>query len=121
MQKTASDAFYETELEDALHASSIDRVLVCGLMTEFCVDATCRAALSRNYEVTLVSDAHTTGDSSQDDAQLKAAQIIDHHNRVLANLAHPARLARLCAEIFSLEQGHGVLKDILRRYGVWVR
>ncbi|MCB1686700.1 MAG: cysteine hydrolase family protein [Pseudomonadales bacterium] len=86
VQKTASDAFFDTGLDDTLRTFGIERVLVSGLMTEYCVDATCRAALSRNYAVTLLSDAHTTGD-----AHLKAAQIIDHHNRVLANLAHPRR------------------------------
>jgi len=85
IDKTASDSFYETRLDKELAAQSINQVIITGLQTEFCVDTTSRAALSKGYAVTLVSDAHTTGDS-----HLGAAEIIDHHNRVLENLAHPA-------------------------------
>jgi nicotinamidase-related amidase len=86
VEKEASDSFYETSLDDVLRANDIGHVYVTGLQTEFCVDTTCRSALSRGYSVTLVSDAHTTGDS-----HLSAAAIIDHHNKVLSNLAHPER------------------------------
>lgn len=84
VEKQASDAFCATNLDDVLQARGVRRVLVTGLQTEYCVDTTCRAALSRGYEVTLVSDAHTTGES-----HLSAATIIDHHNRLLSNLAYP--------------------------------
>jgi nicotinamidase-related amidase len=86
VEKGASDSFYETTLADELRDNDVEHVFVAGLQTEFCVDATCRSALSRGYSVTLVSDAHTTGDS-----HLSAAAIIDHHNKVLSNLAHPKR------------------------------
>ena len=85
IEKTASDSFYETTLDAELTARDITHIIVTGLQTEFCVDTTCRAALSRRYSVTLIGDAHTTGDS-----HLPAAEIIDHHNRILKNLAHPA-------------------------------
>jgi nicotinamidase-related amidase len=84
VEKEASDSFYETTLIDVLKINDISHVYVTGLQTEYCVDATCRSALSKNYAVTLVSDAHTTGDS-----HLAAQITIDHHNNVLANLAHP--------------------------------
>jgi nicotinamidase-related amidase len=48
-------------------------------MTEYCVDTTCRRAPTLGYDVTLVSDGHLTADSGQ----LKAAQIIAHHNALL--------------------------------------
>ena len=50
------------------------------------VDATCRAALSRGFEVTLAGDGHSTGD-----AVTPAKTTIAHHNYVLGNLAHPDR------------------------------
>ncbi len=62
----------------------VHRLAITGLQTEFCVDATARAALSRGYEVSLVADAHTTGD-----AVMSAEIIIRHHNYALGNLAHP--------------------------------
>ena len=48
-------------------------------MTEYCVDTTARRAVSMGYDVTLVSDAHTTIDNKL----LTAAQIIAHHNALL--------------------------------------
>ena len=75
---------------------------VTGLQTEFCVDASCRSALNHGYDVTLISDAHTTGD-----AVLKASDTIAHHNYTLQNLAHPYRSITLRAstDIASEAQG----------------
>ncbi len=92
LDKTASDAFYATDLHTQLQNAGIQKVIVCGLQTEYCVDTTCRAAISLGYQTCLLSDGHTTGD-----AQLSAAQIIEHHNIVLSQLAHPNGSATLLA------------------------
>ena len=84
IEKTASDSFFQTQLDETLKSSDIDRLLITGLQTEYCVDTTCRSAISKGYDVTLINDAHTTGD-----AHIPAAEIIAHHNAVLANVAHP--------------------------------
>lgn len=84
MEKTASDSFWNTSLEQTLRDRGVDHVYITGMQTEYCVDTTCRAAISKGFRVTLVSDAHTTSDS-----HLTASQIIDHHNRILGSLAHP--------------------------------
>lgn len=65
--------------DDLLRSRGVDHLYISGLQTEFCVDASCRSALSKDYQVTLISDGHTTGD-----ADLGAQQIIDHHNWVLS-------------------------------------
>jgi len=86
VEKEASDSFYQTDLDEVLHAHNIEHVVVTGLQTEFCVDTTCRSALSKGYAVTLISDAHTTGNS-----HLPAQDVIEHHNKILGNLAHPTQ------------------------------
>lgn len=81
VQKTTPDAFYQTTLKVELAAKSIEQLVIAGIQTDYCVDTTCRRAASEGYNVTLVSDAHSTwGDSG-----LSAQQIIDHHNQVLGN------------------------------------
>jgi len=85
IRKRASDAFYETSLQATLRELGVDHLVVTGCDTDFCVDATTRRALSEGYDVTLVGDAHTTGDWGV----IPAAQVIAHHNWALANLAHP--------------------------------
>ena len=86
IEKAASDGFCQTDLQLELDRLGVERVVVCGLQTEFCVDATCRAALSRGFEVVLAAGAHSTTD-----AIATAAVVVQHHNYALANLAHPER------------------------------
>ena len=56
-----------------------------GCATDFCVDTTVRAAASRDYEVVVVEDGHTTADRPHVDA----VSVIRHHNWLWQNLIHP--------------------------------
>jgi nicotinamidase-related amidase len=82
VRKTATDSFHRTELQSHLQAQGVDRLVVCGLQSEFCVDSTVRGALARGYPVVLVADGHST----LDNGVITAAQISAHHNATLANL-----------------------------------
>lgn len=81
-EKWACSAFYNTDLDERLRAADINRLVIAGLQTEFCIDTACRVAQSLGYAVTLAGDAHSTMDSPL----LKAEQIIRHHNRVLSGI-----------------------------------
>ncbi len=85
IHKRACDAFYGTPLREELAARGVRRLVVTGMQTEYCVDATCRRAVGEGFDVTLVADGHTT----EDTATLSAAQIIAHHNLTLGQMAHP--------------------------------
>ncbi|MDR3371415.1 cysteine hydrolase family protein [Rhodoferax sp.] len=82
IRKTACDSFHHTDLQEVLTSRGVDRLMVCGLQSEFCVDTTVRVALARGYPVTLVSDGHSTVDNGV----LSAARISTHHNTTLAHL-----------------------------------
>jgi nicotinamidase-related amidase len=79
IRKKASDSFFETGLEKELKKNGISKLIIVGGMTEFCVDTTCRRAITLGYDVTLVSDAHLTRDTPV----LTASQIVAHHNLLL--------------------------------------
>jgi nicotinamidase-related amidase len=79
IQKTTPDSFLDTTLEEELSRRDIKHLHLAGIQTEACVDTTCRRAFSKGYQVTLVSDAHSTWDSTE----ITAQQIINHHNGVL--------------------------------------
>jgi nicotinamidase-related amidase len=79
VHKRSPDAFFETKLIELLGSQNIHRLVVAGCMTEYCIDTTCRRAVSAFRNVVLVADGHTTGDSGA----LGFQQIVDHHNRVL--------------------------------------
>jgi nicotinamidase-related amidase len=80
LSKSSPDAFLDTGLEEELAELRIERLVICGLQTEFCVDTTTRRAYSLGYEVVLISDGHSTWDGEV----LSALQIIAHHNSVLS-------------------------------------
>ena len=81
-RKTACDAFFETALEAELARRGVRRLIVAGCQTQFCVDTTCRRAVSLGYDVVLVGDAHATADGGA----LAADAIIAHHNDTLDGL-----------------------------------
>lgn len=83
VEKDSSDAFHNTTLAPDLHELEVDEIVVTGMQTEYCVDTTCRIALSRGFDVLLVADGHSTGD-----ALLPASDVVAHHNAVLANVVH---------------------------------
>ncbi|MEO8608243.1 MAG: cysteine hydrolase family protein [Chloroflexota bacterium] len=77
VQKTTPDSFHDTTLRQELEARGIQKLVIAGMQTDYCVNATSRSAVKLGYDVTLVSDAHTTGDSPT------TQQVIDDHNRDL--------------------------------------
>jgi len=76
IRKTTCDAFFETNLETELRTRRVESVILAGYATDFCIDTTLRNALSRNFHVVVVGDAHTTNESPV----LKALAIRDHLN-----------------------------------------
>jgi nicotinamidase-related amidase len=85
VRKQASDSFSGTDLKGRLDSLDVTNLVITGLQTEYCIDTTCRSAMSQGYDVTLVADGHTTCDSQT----LNASQIIASHNEHLAGLPHP--------------------------------
>jgi len=91
IRKTTPDAFHRTELKAWLDRLGVDRLVVCGLQTEYCVDTTTRRALALGYPVTLVSDGHST----LPNGVLSAEQIRAHHNHTLGAMESFGVRARL--------------------------
>lgn len=51
------NALHGTDLDTQLRQRDIDHLILCGLTTNTCVDATGRDAVERGYDVTFISDA----------------------------------------------------------------
>ena len=99
VRKRACDAFLDTPLEQVLRESGIDRLIITGSATDYCVDTTVRSALARGWPTVVPSDGHTTVDRPH----LEAIRIIAHHNAIWADFLAPGGPARvcLCAEVLS--------------------
>jgi nicotinamidase-related amidase len=91
LRKTACDAFYKTELEHLLRGAGVETVILAGYATDFCIDATLRNATSRDFEVIVAADAHTTNDGPV----IKAEQARRHFNWAWENCTSrkPVRVA----------------------------
>jgi nicotinamidase-related amidase len=81
IQKYHGNAFEDTNLQAVLTEKGIKRLIICGMQTDECINASSRGAHALGYDVTLVGDAHTTGNSD------KARQIIEDHNKALNEVA----------------------------------
>ncbi len=79
LRKPYADSFYKTSLHEALQAQGISHLIITGMKTEVCVDMTSRRAVALGYDVTLVSDGHTTTDGRA----ISAQQIVAYHNELL--------------------------------------
>jgi len=49
VRKTSPDSFLNTELQSLLTELGVERLIVCGYATEFCVDSTVRRAAHRGF------------------------------------------------------------------------
>lgn len=82
IDKRTPDSFLGTGLGALLAAHAVNRVVICGYASEFCVDTTVRRAAANGLTVTLAADAHTTHDKPH----ANAASIRAHHNATLSNI-----------------------------------
>lgn len=92
IRKTSCDAFLGTPLDDFLRSQAVDRLIITGWATDYCVDTTVRSALARGYPTVVPSDGHTVADRPH----LSARQIIAHHNAIWANFIAPRGPAVVC-------------------------
>ncbi|MEI2274408.1 cysteine hydrolase [Sphingobacterium sp. ML3W] len=76
VSKTTNNSFYKTDLQTILKSRGVKELIVTGCATDFCVDATIKSALTRDYFITVVSDGHTTADRTM----IPAKQVIAYFN-----------------------------------------
>jgi nicotinamidase-related amidase len=69
------NSFRETELLEYLKSKNITDLVVCGMMTHMCVDATVRAAKDDGFNCTVISDACATRDLEINGEAVKAAEV----------------------------------------------
>lgn len=62
LKKNTPNSFHNTTLKKELDLNNVTDLVICGMMTHICVDATVKSAKDFGYNVTLVSDACTTRD-----------------------------------------------------------
>jgi len=92
IHKRFNSSFEGTSLEETLAQHGAARIVLAGASTNWCIRATAYAALERGYDLTLIRDAHTTGNMEfEDGTRLAAADIIRELNIAMTWLSYPDR------------------------------
>ncbi len=94
VHKLYGDSFEATNLEEVFAAVKVGHLVVVGAQTDACIRSTIHGAFTRGYDVTLVSDAHTTEDMTEWGAPPPDV-IIKHTNMYWGFQSAPGRTARV--------------------------
>lgn len=89
--KTHSSSFVETDLQAQLDSLGSKTLIITGAQTNYCVNATSNAGIELGYQVTLVSDAHTTEDSDTK----KASELIEEKNSTFAQIGEVLKTSEI--------------------------
>ncbi|MFS4105604.1 MULTISPECIES: isochorismatase family protein [unclassified Streptomyces] len=92
IHKNYGDSFEDTTLETVLSGLGVGRLLVTGASTDVCIRSTLHGAHVRGYDTLLVSDAHTTTDTSAWGSP-PPEQVIAHTNLYWSHQQAPGRTA----------------------------
>ena len=93
--KRHGDAFVETALEKTLAGLGAGHLILTGAQSDACVRSTSYGALRAGYDITLVSDAHTTSDRPHGDGVIPAELIIAHLNLASQFIDYPETVSRV--------------------------
>jgi nicotinamidase-related amidase len=96
--KKYNSAFKETELAKHLNARGIERLVLAGMQTEYCIDATCKSAFERGYSVVIPEGGSTT----YDNPFFTAEKLIKFYEKMIWN--------RNFAGVAALEDAVGALE-----------
>ncbi len=95
IKKNYPNSFRNTSLSEHLREMKIKRLVICGMMTHMCIDATTRAAFDNGFECTVLHDACATRALSFKDINIPAEHV---HGSFLA------ALGSVYAEVMSVEE-----------------
>ena len=63
IEKQYNSAFHKTGLREYLESKEIDTIILVGLQTEYCIDATCKSAFDYGYKIIIPEETNTTFDN----------------------------------------------------------
>ena len=92
IHKHFNSSFEQTALDAELAKLGATHIVLAGAASNWCIRATAYGALERGYDLTLVSDAHTTDSMHADDGStVEAASIVQELNIAMTWLSYPGR------------------------------
>ena len=96
--KHEANSFLNTNLLELLKEWEVERVVICGMMTHMCVDATARAAADLGFQVIIAEDACATRNLKYGETTIPADHV---HKAFLAALTSYGKVMK-STEIIAL-------------------
>jgi nicotinamidase-related amidase len=91
VEKHHRSAFGDTGLGDLLRGHGIERLVLVGAQSAFCVDMAGKHALAEGFDVTWVIDGHGNADQETADGIVSDAVVRAMLKRTWSTLRHPGR------------------------------
>lgn len=95
LKKNFPNGFIQTGLQEMLKAKNIEKLVVTGMMTFMCVDATCRAAKDLGFHCTMIYDATAARQLTFNQETVTAGQV---------QTAFLSALSMICDQVTSCEE-----------------
>jgi nicotinamidase-related amidase len=95
IKKHFPNSFRDTNLEDHLISLQVRELVICGMMSHMCIDATTRAAFDKGYTCTVAHDACATRNAAFNGLDIPAQHV---HG------AYMAALGAVYAKVLSTEE-----------------
>jgi nicotinamidase-related amidase len=100
IQKHFPNSFRNTDLAEHLEGQGIKKLIICGMMSHMCIDATIRAAFDLGYACLVAHDACATKNLFFGGREIAAAQV---HG------AFMAALSAVYAKVLTVEEIIGII------------
>jgi nicotinamidase-related amidase len=94
VRKLYRSSFEATDLESILADLNAGHIYVSGMQTDNCVRHTTHAAQERGYDITVISDAHSTTGYEWDEHVVDAKAVVDQFNDNFYGSELPGRFTR---------------------------
>lgn len=75
IEKQYPNSFFQTHLKEQLDQLNVEKLVITGMMTHMCIDATTRAAAEYGYEPVVIADATATKKLQYKDKTVHAADV----------------------------------------------
>lgn len=99
IEKQYNSSFLKTGLRNYLESKGIDTIVLVGLQTELCVDATCKSAFDYGYKIIFPEETNTTFDNEY----LSGEKLYEFYNYKIWN--------NRFAKVLSMEDTIKILED----------
>lgn len=99
VEKEYNSAFHKTGLKEHLESKEIDTIILVGLQTEYCIDATLKSAFDYGYKIIIPKETNTTLDNEY----LSGEKLFEFYNYKIWN--------KRFANVLSMEDVIKVLLD----------